>query len=195
MTPGGAFSDVLTRSSSKRSPGMCRLSTRMPSLSLAVCHCWACAPSGNHPAACRTAQARHRRAIRPRSESIARLPMQGNPGFDANPAARSSGRQALQQGHACPSASGRAVGVRMKRLDGGWLAAVVVVVALAGCASTPAAVHDAGDYRQRAVTRADGGVRVSTAALTAQESERVYGEPLAKKSIQPVWIEVENHDD
>ena len=45
------------------------------------------------------------------------------------------------------------------------------------------------------MTRTDGGVRVSTAVLSAEESARVYGVPLATKAIQPVWIEVENHDD
>jgi len=83
----------------------------------------------------------------------------------------------------------------MKRLPGRWLAAAAVFVALAGCASTPEPNHDAADYRQRAVTRADGGVRVRTAALSAEESARVYGVPLSTKSMQPVWIEVENHDD
>jgi hypothetical protein len=83
----------------------------------------------------------------------------------------------------------------MKSLPSRWLAAAVVSAALAGCASAPQAVRDIADYRQRAVTRVDGGVRISTAALSAQESEVVYGVPLATKSIQPVWIEVENHDD
>ena len=86
--------------------------------------------------------------------------------------------------------------LRMKSLPSRWLAAAVVSAALAGCASAPQAVRrDIADYRQRAVTRVDGGVRISTAALSAQESEVVYGVPLATKSIQPVWIEVENHDD
>ena len=51
------------------------------------------------------------------------------------------------------------------------------------------------DYKSRAVTRAEGGVRVSTAVLSAEESAAVYGVPLATRSIQPVWIEVENRDD
>ncbi len=45
------------------------------------------------------------------------------------------------------------------------------------------------------MTRADGGVRVSTAVLSAEESAAVYGVPLATRAIQPVWIEVENRDD
>ena len=51
------------------------------------------------------------------------------------------------------------------------------------------------DYKSRAATRTEGGVRVSTAVLSADESATVYGVPLARRSIQPVWIEVENRDD
>ena len=40
-----------------------------------------------------------------------------------------------------------------------------------------------------------GEVRVSAAALSADESAAVYGSPLADKMIQPVWIEVENNED
>ena len=45
------------------------------------------------------------------------------------------------------------------------------------------------------MTRTEGGVRVTTAALSAEESAAVYGVPLAEKSIQPVWIEVENREE
>lgn len=36
---------------------------------------------------------------------------------------------------------------------------------------------------------------MSTSVLSADESLEVYGVPLATRQIQPVWIEVENHDD
>ena len=45
------------------------------------------------------------------------------------------------------------------------------------------------------MTRAEGGVRVSTAVLSADESAAVYGVPLATRAIQPVWIEVENREE
>ncbi|MBB3268667.1 hypothetical protein FHW79_006342 [Azospirillum sp. OGB3] len=45
------------------------------------------------------------------------------------------------------------------------------------------------------MTRIDGGVRVSTAVLSTNESATVYGVPLAAKAIQPVWIEVENREE
>jgi type IV pilus biogenesis protein CpaD/CtpE len=73
-------------------------------------------------------------------------------------------------------------------------AVAVVTVALAGCASTPPPTASI-DYKSRAVMRTEGNVRISTAVLSAEESVTVYGVPLAKKSIQPVWIEVENRED
>jgi LssY C-terminus len=74
------------------------------------------------------------------------------------------------------------------------LGAAAVAIALVACTSTPPS-EAKQDYKSRTVTRTEGGVRVSTAVLSADESATVYGVPLAKKSIQPVWIEVENHED
>lgn len=51
------------------------------------------------------------------------------------------------------------------------------------------------DYKSRATPRSNGGVVVSASVLSADESRDVYGVPLAKKGIQPVWVEVENGDD
>lgn len=57
------------------------------------------------------------------------------------------------------------------------------------------ASQEPASYQLRAETRVDGGLRVSVAVLSPEESERVYGAPLASKSIQPVWIRVENRED
>ena len=71
--------------------------------------------------------------------------------------------------------------------------------ALIACLSLAAAVAQAAPdvpgYRSRAASRSEADVRVSVAVLSAEESEAVYGVPLAAKSIQPVWIEVENRGD
>ena len=76
------------------------------------------------------------------------------------------------------------------------LATALVAGALAGCASSaPQSPTTELDYKSRAVTRTDGGVRVSTAVLSTDESAMVYGVPLATKAIQPVWIEVENREE
>jgi hypothetical protein len=66
-------------------------------------------------------------------------------------------------------------------------------MALVACTSMPPPAHP--DYKSRAVSRTEGGVRVSAAVLSAHESATVYGVPLAGRSIQPVWIEVENRED
>ena len=82
----------------------------------------------------------------------------------------------------------------MSRIATRVLGAAALVVALVGCAATPPPAANQ-DYKSQAVTRTEGGVRVSTAVLSADESATVYGVPLAKQSIQPVWIEVENRED
>src|SRR5262245_40228961 len=76
------------------------------------------------------------------------------------------------------------------------LAAAVLGVALAGCATAPTQpLTSESDYKTRVVTQTEGGVRVSAAALSPVESAAVYGAPLARQRIQPVWIEVENRED
>lgn len=71
----------------------------------------------------------------------------------------------------------------------------VALFTFSGCATSTATMPDeALDYRSRSVTRVDGSVRVSASTLSARESRAVYGAPLARKGIQPVWIEVENSD-
>ena len=76
------------------------------------------------------------------------------------------------------------------------LVSLAVALTLSACASTGIWLEaDTKDYVERLQTLTKGGVRVSTSVLSASESQDLYGEPLAKKGIQPVWIEVENHDD
>jgi LssY C-terminus len=73
---------------------------------------------------------------------------------------------------------------------------VLIVGTLAGCAFMPSQLPPTEqDYKSRAVTRTDGDLRVSTAVLSAAESAAVFGVPLAQRAIQPVWVEVENHED
>lgn len=64
------------------------------------------------------------------------------------------------------------------------LLAAVVITFLCGCATT---LPNAGGltYKSRAVTRTEGGLRVSASVLSAEESEAVYGVPLAKRRFSP----------
>ncbi|OYD74434.1 UNVERIFIED_ORG: LssY-like putative type I secretion system component LssY [Burkholderia sp. CF145] len=73
------------------------------------------------------------------------------------------------------------------------LAAGFVALFLSGCANAPSTAGEL-TYRSRAVTRTEGGLRVSVTVLSAEESAAVYGVPLAKKGIQPVWIEISNDE-
>jgi len=73
---------------------------------------------------------------------------------------------------------------------------LAITLTLTGCASKgPLPWLETTDYRERLQTQTEGGVRVSTSVLSASESQTLYGVPLARKGIQPVWIEVQNHDD
>ena len=81
----------------------------------------------------------------------------------------------------------------MSRILGVFLGAVAAALVLVDCsANLP---ETSLDYKSRATSRSEGGVRVSTAVLSADESAAVYGVPLATRSIQPVWIEIENRED
>ena len=76
------------------------------------------------------------------------------------------------------------------------LVTAVVANMLVGCSFfAPQSPTTELGYKSRAVTRTDGGLRVSTVVLSADESAAVYGVPLAKQAIQPVWIEVENREE
>lgn len=66
----------------------------------------------------------------------------------------------------------------------------LILLDAAGCSTQPPREYPG--YLERAQSRALDGVRVSTAALSAEESTAVYGVQLAHRGIQPVWVEVEN---
>ena len=80
-------------------------------------------------------------------------------------------------------------------LRAGILIGGIIALALGGCATTGPHVVDATEYKNRVKTQEDGKIRVGVTVLSAEESEELYGVPLAKKGIQPVWIEVDNQED
>jgi LssY C-terminus len=51
------------------------------------------------------------------------------------------------------------------------------------------------DFIGRAVKKSSGGIEVSASALGAKESRRSFGENLAGRGIQPVWLSIENTTD
>ena len=50
-------------------------------------------------------------------------------------------------------------------------------------------------FRERARTKHEDNIHVTAVVLSAQECEDVFGLPLYRKGIQPVWLEIENRDD
>ncbi|PYE21505.1 LssY-like putative type I secretion system component LssY [Paraburkholderia silvatlantica] len=82
----------------------------------------------------------------------------------------------------------------MHRIVMQTLAVAFVGCVLAGCLAIHSTASVPG-YRNRAVPYTEGGIEVSTAALSPEESAAVYGVPLAGRKIQPVWIEVRNRED
>ncbi len=72
---------------------------------------------------------------------------------------------------------------------------LVVTAALAGCASfRPVPIEDV-PFKERVQSQTEGNVTVRAAVLGAQETEAVFGAPLYKRGIQPVWLEITNNDD
>lgn len=49
-------------------------------------------------------------------------------------------------------------------------------------------------FLERAQTQAAGGIEVSLAVLDGPESLAFFGRPLAKRSLQPVWIRIRNRE-
>ena len=65
---------------------------------------------------------------------------------------------------------------------------------LAACVSAPTAYHSVpeGDWKARITTQENGGIKVSAAVPSAKETKEIFGKPLYKQGIQPVWLEISN---
>jgi len=76
----------------------------------------------------------------------------------------------------------------------GRILALLGLLLLAGCAAAPR-VSQPTDYRARAETQSQGGLRVSAAVLNSEEARLAFALPLADRGVQPVWLEIENRED
>ena len=72
-----------------------------------------------------------------------------------------------------------------------FLPLVLTILVAAGCAASfePRALEEV-NFLDRAQTKSQGNIRVMAAVLSGEETEQVFGFPLYKKGIQPVWLEV-----
>ncbi len=80
---------------------------------------------------------------------------------------------------------------------GGMKTFLLVLVSLAfiGCAQFQHKLPETLPFMERAQTKTEGQVRVTVAVPSAEESEQIFGFPLARNNMQPVWLEVENNSD
>jgi hypothetical protein len=69
----------------------------------------------------------------------------------------------------------------------------VVLLLLQGCASFSPPPRTANPvFLARATSQQSAEVTVSAVALTDQESDRAFGTRMAKKDVQPIWLEIDN---
>jgi len=68
---------------------------------------------------------------------------------------------------------------------------------LVACASSPAPnqVIPPGDWQARITSQEQGKIKVAASVPSAKEAQQLFGMPLYKKGIQPVWLEITNNRD
>ena len=82
----------------------------------------------------------------------------------------------------------------MLRLLANPITLLQFLLLLTGCAASPPQTESL-DYRARTETQVDDGVRVSAVVLSPQETVSTFSTPLARKGIQPVWVEIDNQEE
>jgi hypothetical protein len=82
----------------------------------------------------------------------------------------------------------------MRRRKAGVLSMLSLLLLGSGCASfNPRPLGEVG-FERRALSKTDGGVKVSVVALSEGEATGAMGVDLARRGIQPVWVKIENHE-
>jgi hypothetical protein len=76
-------------------------------------------------------------------------------------------------------------------------ATLLCLLLLSACVTAPEIVNPIpeGDYRDRIQIQEGNGIKVSAAVPSADESKQLFGKPLYKSGIQPVWLKFENGRD
>ena len=71
--------------------------------------------------------------------------------------------------------------------------ALLFLVACATTAPPPEYLKE-GDWKARITSQEVDGIKISAAVPSAKESKALFGKPLYKRDIQPVWLEVQNNN-
>lgn len=90
-----------------------------------------------------------------------------------------------------PDPIGKCTGASLGVLVIGLLTALL----WGGCAAYAPKPLTAESFQEQAVTQVIDGLRISATVLSAAETEELFGLPLYKKGIQPIWMEIENRTD
>ncbi len=77
------------------------------------------------------------------------------------------------------------------------LAALGALLFQTSWASEPTTQYSApeGDWKARITSQEKSGIKVSAAVPSAKETKELFGKPLYKQGIQPVWLEITNGRD
>jgi hypothetical protein len=74
-------------------------------------------------------------------------------------------------------------------------AALLAAVTLSACSAFAPEPHEGASFHQRIETKDDADFRVSTAALSGEESRRFLGVNLERKGVRAIWVEIENRSE
>ena len=73
--------------------------------------------------------------------------------------------------------------------------AAFFLLLIAACSATPYKQESLSDFQveQRALTKEQGPFRVRASVPSREEAEKIFGIPIYKRGIQPIWLEVSNN--
>ena len=71
----------------------------------------------------------------------------------------------------------------------------LLTLLLTACSTAPYKHESFNDFQveQRALTKEQGAIRVRASVPSQEEAEKIFGIPIYKRGIQPVWLEVTNN--
>ncbi|KHE90445.1 MAG: LssY C-terminal domain-containing protein [Candidatus Scalindua rubra] len=75
------------------------------------------------------------------------------------------------------------------------LMTVMMIVLVSACGTYNPIPIDEVNFHQRSQTKSVGKLTVTASVLSPKESKLIFGRPLAKKGVQPVWLEIVNNED
>ena len=85
--------------------------------------------------------------------------------------------------------------IKKVRFSAVFILLTLLIVWLPACKTYNPTPMEEVPFRQRSQTQTVGGLTITAAVLSHKESEKIFGRPLAKKGIQPVWLEIKNGED